>query len=298
MSNHPDGINALDLLSFLTMTHGTLISTAALADLLTDSTSVVVDCRFELADTSAGERAYLEAHVPGAPYAHLDRDLSGVKTGLNGRHPLPGPDALAATLGRLGIASDTQVVAYDQDSGMWASRLWWLLRWMGHNAVAVLDGGWAAWMREGRPTAPGVDSRPARVFTGSVRPELTISAEALPAFVTAPNSHLVDARAPERFRGDIEPLDPVGGHIPGAANHFFQWNLADGAFRTRGDLRTQFAQTLGIVRGTDVVCYCGSGVTACHNLLALEHAGLTGARLYPGSWSEWVADASRPIERG
>ncbi|MEQ1908057.1 MAG: sulfurtransferase [Vicinamibacterales bacterium] len=280
------------------MTHGTLIGTAALADLLPVSTAVVVDCRFELADTDAGERAYVESHVPGAVYAHLDRDLSGVKTGLNGRHPLPDPDALVATLGRLGIGPGTQVVAYDQDSGMWASRLWWLLKWMGHDAVAVLDGGFAAWTREGRPTVSGVESRPPQVFHGAARPGLTVSAEALPAFVATPGSHLVDARAPERYRGDVEPLDPVAGHIPGAVNHFFQWNLADGRFLAPADLRARFEQSVGSVSGPDVVCYCGSGVTACHNLLALEHAGVLGARLYPGSWSEWVADGSRAVERG
>jgi thiosulfate/3-mercaptopyruvate sulfurtransferase len=281
------------------MVHRTLIGTAALADLLAqDSSVVVVDCRFDLADTAAGERAYQAAHVPGAVYAHLDRDLSGVKTGVNGRHPLPVPEALRATLGRLGIAPGTQVIAYDQDSGMYASRLWWLLRWMGHDAVGVLDGGWAAWTREGRSTTSGVESRPTLEFHGAVRPELTTNADALPAFVATTAARLVDARAPERFRGDVEPLDPVGGHIPGAVNHFFQWNLADGHFRTPDELRARFAESIGDTKGADVVCYCGSGVTACHNLLALEHAGLTGARLYPGSWSEWVADSSRPVARG
>ncbi|MEQ1911105.1 MAG: sulfurtransferase [Vicinamibacterales bacterium] len=280
------------------MTHGTLIGTAALAELLADPAVVIVDCRFELADTEAGERAYVESHIPGAVYAHLDRDLSGAKTGLNGRHPLPDTGALVATLGRLGIAPDTQVVAYDQDSGMWASRLWWLLKWMGHDAVAVLDGGFAAWTREGRPTTSAVTHRPARVFRGSARTELTINAEALPDFVSAAGSHLVDARAPERYRGDVEPLDPVAGHIPGAVNHFYQWNLADGAFLAPADLRARFEQSVGSISGTDVVCYCGSGVTACHNLLALEHAGILGARLYPGSWSEWVASGLRAVERG
>ena len=281
------------------MVHRTLIGTKALADLLArDSAVVVVDCRFDLADTEAGLRGYLAAHVPGAVYAHLDRDLSGTKTGLNGRHPLPSPEALCATLGRLGIAAGTQVIAYDQDSGMYASRLWWLLRWMGHDAVAVLDGGWAAWMRDGRPTMPGVESRPVQAFRGSVRADLTTRADALPAFVAMANARLVDARAPERFRGDVEPLDPVAGHIPGAVNHFFQWNLADGQFLPPDALRSRLADSIGHVNGVDVICYCGSGVTACHNLLALEHAGVTGARLYPGSWSEWVADSSRPVAQG
>ena len=287
------------LLSFLHMVHHTLIGTTALADLLAhDSTVVVVDCRFDLADTEAGSRGYLAAHVPGAVYAHIDRDLSGPKTGLNGRHPLPSPEVLCETLGRVGIAAGTQVIAYDQDSGMYASRLWWLLRWMGHDAVAVLDGGLAAWMRDGRPTVSGVESRPRVAFHGSARSDLTATADALPAFVAMPDARLVDARAPERFRGDVEPLDPVAGHIPGAVNHFFQWNLADGQFQAPDALRTRLVASIGDVDGSDVICYCGSGVTACHNLLALEHAGLTGARLYPGSWSEWVADPSRPVARG
>lgn len=277
----------------------TLVSTTDLSDLMAQSARpVVIDCRFDLADPAAGERAYIEAHLPGATYAHLDRDLSGPKTGANGRHPLPDPEALRETFGRLGIGQGRQVVAYDQESGMYASRLWWLLRWMGHHAVAVLDGGWAAWVRENRPTAVGVETSPVSSFTGQPDRSMTISVDALPSFLASPNASLVDARAPERFRGDVEALDPVAGHIPGARNHFFQWNLSDGRFRDPEDLRARLRQSLGEADGRDVVCYCGSGVTACHNLLALEHVGITGARLYAGSWSEWCADPSRPVERG
>ena len=280
------------------MPHTTLIATDALAALLADPHVVVVDCRFDLAKTDAGEAAYAQAHVPGAVYAHLDRDLSGPKTGTNGRHPLPSPPALVSTLGRLGIGPGAQVVAYDQDSVAYASRLWWLLRWMGHNAVAVLDGGFAQWVAEQRPVSSGVDVRPSRAFTGRPHPELIVPVGEVSTVAASTDGRLVDARAPERYRGEVEPLDPVGGHIPGAVNHFFQRNLANGRFRSPGELRAGFLESLGTVSGNQVVCYCGSGVTACHNLLALEHAGITGARLYPGSWSEWVADPTRLVERG
>ena len=181
---------------------------------------------------------------------------------------------------------------------MFASRLWWLLRWMGHDAVAVLDGGFTAWTAEGRPATTGVETRPAATFEGRPHQDLVAAADALPAFVASPDTRLLDARAPERFRGDVEPLDPVAGHIPGGVNHFFQWNLAGGRFLAPDALRQRLNESLGPVAGDRIVCYCGSGVTACHNLLALEHAGISGARLYPGSWSEWVADSTRPVARG
>jgi thiosulfate/3-mercaptopyruvate sulfurtransferase len=272
----------------------TLVDPETLANLLGSNRVAVVDCRFELANPESGEAAYQVAHIPGAVFAHLDRDLSGPKTGTNGRHPLPSPEALTATLGRLGIDTETQVIAYDQDSGMFASRLWWLLRWLGHDAVAVLDGGFARWTNEGRPTASGVETRQLRTFTGEVRPEMTVSARE----VGSGGLRIVDARAPERFRGDIEPIDPVAGHIPGAVNYFYMQNLADGRFRTPGELKAAWKETIGGARPEEVVSYCGSGVTACHNILALEHAGIHGTKLYPGSWSEWVADPGRPVERG
>jgi thiosulfate/3-mercaptopyruvate sulfurtransferase len=277
------------------MKYTTLVDTATLAGLLGSDAVAVVDCRFELANPDAGEAAYQGAHIPGAVFAHLDRDLSGPKTGRNGRHPLPSPEALTATLGRLGIDNEMQVIAYDQDTGMFASRLWWMLRWLGHSQVAVLDGGFARWTNEGRPTVTGVETRKPRTFTGVARPEMTVSAREV-----GPDGGLrvVDARAPERYRGDIEPIDPVAGHIPGAVNYFYMQNLVDGRFRSPWEIQEAWKETVGSARPEDVVSYCGSGVTACHNLLALEHAGLRGARLYPGSWSEWVADPSRPVERG
>ncbi len=279
-------------------THTTLIDAATLAASLTSPNIAIIDCRFDLADPGWGERIYESGHIPGAVYAHLDRDLSGAKTGANGRHPLPPLDALRATLGRLGIDDRTQVIVYDQDTGMYASRLWWLLRWMGHHAVAVLDGGYAAWTADQRPVSSGLETVVPRVFSGEPHAGLIADASELLALAASPTAQLVDARAPERYRGEVEPIDPVAGHIPGAVNHFFQRNLDQGRFRSPAALREAFATSLGDVAPSQVVCYCGSGVTACHNLLALEHAGLHGARLYPGSWSEWVADPSRPVERG
>jgi thiosulfate/3-mercaptopyruvate sulfurtransferase len=280
------------------MTFTTLIDADTLAARFDDAELAIVDCRFDLADTGAGEAAYEKSHIPGAVYAHLDRDLSGVKTGRNGRHPLPVASDLAQTLGRLGIDRATQVVAYDQESGMYASRLWWLLRWMGHDAVAVLDGGWTAWLAGRRKTVAGVETRAARTFVGEPNAAMIASAEEVAGLASSPDVRLVDARAPERYRGDVEPLDPVAGHIPGAINRFFQDNLSGGRFRSPNELRAALLAATGAADGSQIVSYCGSGVTACHNLLALEHAGLPGARLYPGSWSEWVADSDHPVERG
>ena len=281
------------------MAFGTLISTAALALHLDDPAYVIVDCRAKLDDLDWGTREHLSAHIPGAVHADLTRDLSGPKTGTNGRHPLPDPAVLAQTFGRFGIASGVQVVAYDQENGMFASRLWWMLRWLGHDAVAVLDGGFKKWIAEGRPLQSGDMQPTARRFQGAPRPEMTVDVNDVAAHLNAAGPRLVDARAPERYRGDTEPIDKVGGHIPGARNHFFQWNLDDaGLFRTPEDLRAKIASSVGDVPADRIVCYCGSGVTACHNLLAFEHAGLKGAKLFAGSWSEWSSDPSRPIEKG
>jgi len=284
------------------MSFTTLISTAVLDMHLGEPAWIVVDCRFKLDDIFWGKQQYQDAHIPGALYADLDRDLSAAKTGKNGRHPLPDSSTLAATFSRFGISDGTQVIAYDQDSGMYASRLWWMLRYMGHDAVAVLDGGMAKWTAEARETDSGVASGAPAAFTGRPRRDMLVDAAAV-ASLTGPNvphsTKLLDARAPQRFRGETEPLDKVAGHIPGAANHFFQQNLGGaGTFRTPEELRAQFGTALGGTPPEDVVCYCGSGVTACHNLLALEHAGLKGAKLYAGSWSEWCSDERRPVEKG
>jgi|RhiMethySRZTD1v2_1073278.scaffolds.fasta_scaffold35495_2 thiosulfate/3-mercaptopyruvate sulfurtransferase len=281
------------------MAFSTLISTAALGMHLGDPAFAIVDCRYKLDDESWGEHEYMNLHIPGAEYAHLGRDLAGPKTGTNGRHPLPDPKTFANTLSKFGITSGVQVVAYDQDNGIYASRLWWMLRWLGHEAAAVLDGGFKKWITEGRPTATGVETRERKRFVGTPRVEMTADAKQVESLVRHADWRLVDARAPERFRGETEPIDRTPGHIPGAANHFYQTNLDDqGIFRSPEELRDDWREVLGTVTPSHIVCYCGSGVTACHNLLALEHAGLKGAKLYPGSWSEWSSDPSRPVERG
>jgi thiosulfate/3-mercaptopyruvate sulfurtransferase len=275
----------------------TLISPAALAPRLADERWVIVDCRFDLANPPKGEQLYLEAHIPAARYAHLDRDLSGEKTGSNGRHPLPTAEQMRDRFGALGISPGKQVVVYDADSGMHASRLWWMLRFMGHDAVALLDGGFARWVREGFAVRGGrEDWRPA-TFVGAPRESWRLTADDVQRGLSDPARVLVDARAEERFRGENETLDKKAGHIPGAKNFFFQRNLTeDKTFKSADELRAAWTTLLGSTPPEQVVMYCGSGVTACHNLLALEHAGLTGARIFPGSWSEWSSDPSRPTE--
>jgi thiosulfate/3-mercaptopyruvate sulfurtransferase len=281
------------------MSFTTLVSTADLAAHAADTAVAIVDCRFVLDDVDWGARAYREGHIPGAVYAHLDRDLSGTRNGRNGRHPLPDSAVLAATLGRLGIDDKTQVIAYDQDAGMYASRLWWLLRWVGHEAVAVLDGGFAKWTAEKRPTVAGEEHRPPRTFIARPDNRMLVTVDRIAAMTADPEWRLVDARAPERFRGEQETIDRVAGHIPGAANHFFKTNLTgETTFKLPDQLRAAFGDVIGRTSPDHVIMYCGSGVTACHNLLALEHAGIRGAKLYPGSWSEWSSDPDRPIETG
>jgi thiosulfate/3-mercaptopyruvate sulfurtransferase len=277
----------------------TLISTSDLAAHLTEGEWVIVDCRFDLTNTAWGEESYRAAHIPGAAYAHLDRDLSGTKTGKNGRHPLPDWESFEARLGTWGIGLGVQVVAYDQDSGMYASRLWWLLRYLGHEAVAVLDGGMAKWLREARPTRTGEEQRPPARFSGSPRESMRVTLGEVEQLRLDSHQLLVDVRAPERYRGQVEPIDPVAGHIPGAVNHFNKNNLsADGTFLAPETLRARFLSLLGALPATNVTAYCGSGVAAAHNVLAMEVAGLSGARVYVGSWSEWCADPTRPVARG
>jgi thiosulfate/3-mercaptopyruvate sulfurtransferase len=280
------------------MTHTSLIDTKTLASRLLDPAVAIVDCRFDLKDPASGEREYAARHIPGASYASLDADMSGEKTGRNGRHPLPDPDALVRTFSRLGIDGSTQVVAYDQDTGIYASRLWWLLRWLGHDAVAVLDGGFAKWLHEDLPTRSGVERRAPRPFAGTPRPGWVVNVDEVARASQEGGLQLVDARAPERFRGENETIDKVGGHIPGARNHFSKWNLTDeNTFQPSSEIRDRIRESIGDVSADRVISYCGSGVTACHNLLAFEHAGLRGARLFVGSWSEWSSDPARPIER-
>ena len=277
----------------------TLISTEALGEALGRPDVVICDVRHDLMQPDLfGETEYAKAHVPGAQFVHIDRDLSAPKTGKNGRHPLPTPETAAALFSRLGIDERKQVVAYDQGNGMYAARLWWMLRWLGHDAAAVLDGGFAKWLREGRATTAEVpDPRPASFGIRHVTP--TVNATGVRASLGRNTLFLLDARAPERFRGDVEPIDPVAGHIPGAHNRPYTLNVdADGTFKAPAFLRAEFLALLDGASHETVVHSCGSGVTSCHNILAMEVAGFPGTRLYPGSWSEWSADPGRPIERG
>ena len=276
----------------------TLISPAELAARLPDPASVIVDCRHNLTDVDAGERAFRAAHLPGAQFMHMDRDLSGARTGVNGRHPLPRVADLVATFSRAGIDDSKQVIAYDQNSGMWAARLWWLLQWLGHPAAAVLDGGLDRWIAEGRPlTAEEPHVEPATFIARQPTP--TASAGEIVEHLDDGALTVLDARAPERYRGEIEPIDPVAGHIPGAVNRPYSANLtAAGIFKPALQLRREFQTLLKESPPESVVHQCGSGVTSCHNVLAMAIAGLPGSRLYPGSWSEWIAAPERPIARG
>jgi thiosulfate/3-mercaptopyruvate sulfurtransferase len=277
------------------MRYETLVDCETLHRHLADPNWIVVDCRFYLADTDAGEREYEESHIPGAVYAHLDRDLSGPPLTDWGRHPLPSPEAMAALFSRLGIDDSKQVVAYDSVGGaLAAARLWWMLRYLGHTAVALLDGGWQAWQAAGLPTASGVESNSAAHFAG--KPErhwLVLLDEVAEAEL------LLDARDPARYFGETEPIDPVAGHIPGAVNYPLQNNLGpDGRFLPPEQLRRQLEAVLGQTAPQDAVFYCGSGVSACQNILAMVHAGLRSGRLYAGSWSEWIRDPERPVAGG
>lgn len=279
------------------MSYGTLVDAATLAAHLDDPAWLVVDVRHQLADTAHGERAYAAGHVPGAVFLHCDRDLSGPLTGANGRHPLPDPLWLARRLGEIGVGENTQVVVYDDAQGMIAGRLWWLLRWLGHERVALLDGGWQAWLAAGGVVTEVVPTLIPAAFLP--RPQdMTVDAAYVLERLETPHMHLVDARGPDRFRGENETMDPVGGHIPGAVNRCFKDNLqADGRLKPAAQLRGEWLALLAGVQPDQVVHQCGSGVSACLNLLAMEIADLPGSRLYPGSWSEWCADRGRPVAR-
>lgn len=276
-----------------------LITIAELASRLPDPALVVVDCRHDLAKPSWGRAEYERAHIPGARFLHLDEDLSSKPNGRNGRHPLPEPALFARTLGRAGISNATQVVAYDSQGGMVAARLWWMLRhWLGHEAVALLDGGWELWTAESRPVSADIPAAVQTVYSAAPRAN-AVDARFVLERLGQPGMILVDARAPDRFRGESETIDPVGGRIPGARNRFFRDNLGpNGRFKPAQVLREEFAAIIGGGRPDEVVHQCGSGVSTCHNLLAMEIAGLAGSRLYPGSWSEWCSDPTRPVAQG
>lgn len=281
--------------------HKTIITADALRTMQDAGEVAILECSFDLADTEAGRLEFAHGHIPGACYLHLDEDLSAPASKSRGRHPLPEPETLAEALRAAGVKAGEQVVAYDIQGGPYAARLWWMLRWLGHEAVAVLDGGKAAWIAAGLPVEVGQGTHRERGDFAVVSVDATraVDADQVLANIGDPHSLVVDARSPERFRGEPNALDPVAGHIPGARNRFFKDNLdADGRFKPAEQLRAEFAAVLGSHAPGEVVLQCGSGVTACHNALAMEIAGLEGARLYPGSWSQWIADPARPVATG
>ena len=272
----------------------TLIDVETLAKNLEMPDWVIVDCRFSLADTAVGHQNYQQAHIPGAVYAHLDDDLSGPPVTDHGRHPLPTPQRLAQLFSRLGIDEMSQVVAYDDAGGMIAARLWWMLRYMGHDGVAVLDGGWQAWQAAEMPTQAGIEKNEAAQFSGRPNPKWVVTLNEV-----ADQPLLIDARGPERYRGEIEPLDPQPGHIPGAQNLPYEKLLDEhGRFHPADEMKAELTAVLGGKSGEAATFYCGSGVSACVNLLAMAHVGLGNGRLYVGSWSEWSSDPERPIAVG
>lgn len=272
----------------------TIIDVQTLAENLDNPDWVIVDCRFSLADTAVGYKNYQTAHIPGAVYAHLDNDLSNPPATDHGRHPLPTPQRMAQLFSRLGIDEMSQVVAYDDAGGMIAARLWWMLRYMGHQAVAVLDGGWQAWQTAALPTNAGVKYNDAAQFSGRPQRSWLVTLDEIAA-----QPLLIDARGAERYRGEIEPLDPQPGHIPGALNLPFAMNLDEnGRFRSKEEMRAALMAVLGNQTGEKATFYCGSGVSACLDLLAMAHVGLGNGRLYVGSWSEWSSNPERPISTG
>jgi thiosulfate/3-mercaptopyruvate sulfurtransferase len=281
------------------MSTRTLIDAAALEALLGDARLRLFDCRFDLGRPDYGRAAYLDEHLPGAIHADLNADLAAPVTATSGRHPLPAPEEFAARLRAWGVNADSRVVAYDDGNGAYASRLWWMLRWLGHDDVAVLDGGMRRWLQLGLPLTEDVPSPVPGDFVARPRPRMVVDAAAVLAATSDPAVRILDARAPERYRGEVEPIDKVAGHVPGARNHPFATSLdSQGRFLPPHALRASLAASLEGVAPESTIVYCGSGVTACHVLIALEHAGLTGAMLYPGSWSEWSGDPSRPVATG
>jgi len=276
-----------------------LVTTDELAHHLADPRWVVFDCRHDLTDPARGERWYREGHIPGAHFAAVDTVLSGAKNGRNGRHPLPAPEGFADFLGRHGVSDTTQVVAYDDVGGQYAARLWWMARWIGLTKVALISGGYTKWLQEERPVTAEIPTLRPAVLRAIQNPSMIWTTAEVEKRMSLPGSALVDARAPERFRGDVEPIDRVAGHIPGAKNRFYKANLnADATFRSAADLRREFSALIGAAPTDQVGHQCGSGITACANLFAMEYAGMPGSKLYVGSWSEWIADPERPIAKG
>jgi thiosulfate/3-mercaptopyruvate sulfurtransferase len=277
----------------------TLIDASTLSSQLESDELALFDCRFELGNPAWGESQYAQSHLPGAQYLHLDRDLSSAITTTSGRHPLPEPHAFARRIGELGASADAQLIAYDQGNGIYAARFWWLARWIGHRRVAVLDGGLAAWTAAGLPLAKSPRAPIPRSMPVGPPAAMAVDAVTVDALRRQPGNLLVDARGSDRFAGRNETIDRVAGHVPGARNYPFAGNLdANGRFLSAEQLRQRSQIVLGSQSPSSVIAMCGSGVSACHNLLALEHAGLSGARLYAGSWSEWIRDPQRPSANG
>jgi len=277
-----------------------LVDVQTVAEHLDDPSWRIFDCRHDLGNTGYGEQAYAKGHLPGALFLHCDRDLSGPMTGANGRHPLPDIEAFAAKMRACGITPDTQVVAYDNEASAFAARLWWLLRWLGHDKVAVMNGGLPAWRRAKLPFETEVRQFAASAFEARPRDGMRVDSAHVLQHLRSPEMLLIDGRSEERYAGQNETLDPVAGHIPGAVNFFYYDSLDDAAvhFKQADELRAEFADLIGDRDPNNVVHVCGSGVTACVNVLAMEVAGLSGSKLYPGSWSEWCSDPSRPYATG
>jgi len=279
------------------MTYKTLITATELQQNINNPNWVVIDCRFSLADSGAGAKCYRFGHITNARYADLNKDLSSQVTALTGRHPLPNFGNLSAKLGQCGVNNQSQVVVYDDAGGAFAGRLWWLLKTLGHDAVAVLNGGIQQWQKQGFPVTTKLPVIQPSVFRAYIDEKQWLNAENVQNGLATHHICLIDARTPERFRGEQEPVDPVAGHIPGALNRPFQLNLKNGLFLPPDQLREQFSKLIGNTKPADVVHQCGSGVTACHNLLAMEYAGLSGSKLYAGSWSEWITNKNRAISK-
>lgn len=275
-----------------------IIETSELASHLEDPDWLIFDCRFNLADPSWGEKEYFRSHIPGAIYAHLDRHLSGPITSHTGRHPLPEPKKFVEQLSAWGVDSHKQVVVYDSLSGEFAARLWWLLNYYGHSQVAVLNGGFTKWEAEGHPTRSGDEENRPSTFIPTLHPEMLVTTQEIERLYQDPEFLVIDARAPARFAGREEPIDPIAGHIPGAVNRFHGNNLSpSGTILSPEELRQEFRHLIGHRNSRNVIVYCGSGVTSCHHVLAMHLAGIGFPRLYAGSWSEWIRDPSHPVDR-
>jgi thiosulfate/3-mercaptopyruvate sulfurtransferase len=281
------------------MNYMTVITANQLEPHLEEANWAIFDSRYDLVQPHWGKEQYLLEHIPGSVYVHLDDNLSAPKSGTNGRHPLPGIEVITEYFSELGIDENTQVVIYDSRGGGIAARLWWMLKYLGHEAAAVLDGGFPEWERLGLPIRANHESRVPRQFVPRLKPDLKVVADEVHERRSKGSSLVLDSRAPERYRGEEEPFDPIAGRIPGAVNRFWQMNLGtDGCFRSPDILRSEFDTLIGGIAPTDTIVYCGSGVTGCHNVLSMAYAGIQGVRLYAGSWSEWSSDPNRPIETG